>query len=301
MLLAPLVLAAPGNQSPGTDTAASQACLRCHQMATLARRDQTTGAVVDLSIDVPAYRASTHAPLACLDCHGRGYRPYPHRLATADESLDCVACHDRNAKAGAPDLSAIATEFHASVHAKADPLHPNTPPVRCADCHNPHGFAPLPDQAPLATVIATANGPCLGCHGDGGWPDGHAWLPRPEAHWQATRCVDCHTPVTSGAGLRPSHEVLAAAKANASCVECHSRDSRLLNALYTHRSREALSVSGWWSQAIDNEAYIVGMSRNPWLDRLSLAVIGLMLAGIAAHALGRYLTRNRRARPAEEP
>lgn len=284
----------------GIDRADSRTCMRCHWMPTLAYRDQDTGAIVRLDIDGARYRHATHAKLACLDCHGRGYRAYPHRLTTADESLDCVACHDKRARDGAPDLTAIADEFRASVHGPPDPTgtgpHGRAHGLTCSSCHDPHGFAPLPAGTPLREVIATANDPCLRCHGDvrTGLPDGHAWLPKPEAHWQATRCVDCHAPVVSGEGLRPSHQVVEAAEANASCVECHSRDSRLLNALYVHRAREAQSLHGWWSQALTNEAYIIGMSRNPLLDGISLAVIGLLLAGIAAHATGRWLTRRRR-------
>jgi hypothetical protein len=44
-----------------------------------------------------------------------------------------------------------------------------------------------------------------------------------------------------------------------------------------------------------NDAYIIGMTRNIILDRLSFAILGGMLLVLAAHGFGRwYFARRRR-------
>lgn len=289
---APVAADEGADNADGLASGDSPACMRCHWMETLAYRDHDTGAIVDLSIDSALYRHSVHHKLACGDCHDRGYRRYPHRTTRDDEGLDCVGCHRKRQDENAPDLERIAAEYRESVHEQAEPDL-----FSCYSCHAPHGFLPLAPEATVAEQIARHNGICLDCHADmrKDPPPGHAWLPHPQAHWQAVRCLDCHTKASDGApSARPSHQVLAAADSARLCVECHSRDSTLLDQLYRHRQRETHEIKGWLAQAVTNEAYIVGMSRNARLDALSLAVIALMLAGIAVHAWLRVRLARRR-------
>lgn len=273
----------------------SPACMRCHRMRNLAYRDQDSAAVVDLHIAADAYAGSVHAVLACGDCHARGYRHYPHRISSADEALDCAGCHREQAAsttdAAIADLEEIAAEFQQSVH-----LEVAGPGFSCDACHDVHRFRPLSREVGIATAVRTHNGVCLHCHQAQTLdpPPGHAWLPRPERHRQAVRCIDCHAAAGDPQRQYPSHQILPAAASTRDCVACHRRSSTLLNQLYTYRSQQALQASGWLTQALYNEAYIVGMTRNPTLDRISLIVIALLLAGIAAHASGRYLVHRRR-------
>ena len=106
----------------------------------------------------------------------------------------------------------------------------------------------------------------------------HAQAPQPpEVAAKAYLLMD----VTAG-------QILAAKDSNFDCVSCHSKEARLLDRLYQYRSETELARRGWLSQAVFNEAYVVGMSRSPLLDALGLGVIGLTLLGLIAHGWGRY-------------
>ena len=280
-----------GNKQDGITAADSAECMRCHWMETMAYRDQTTREIVDLSIDSRAYRHSVHAALACRDCHDKAYKHYPHRTSSADEALTCVGCHAERGDDGAPDLSEFGRQYEHSVHAQAA-----TGKFDCFSCHNPHRFHPVADAAPIAEVVAVNNGLCLDCHTElqTPVPRGHEWLPRPQSHWASVRCIDCHTPLEGRDLYAPSHVLLGAAESNQNCVECHSQGSALLTQLYNHRVEQEREDKGFWSQALYNDAYIVGMSRSPLVDRVGLAVASLLLIGIAAHGVGRYLAHKRK-------
>lgn len=269
----------------------SQECMRCHWMETMAYRDRETGKIVNLSIDRNDYSHSVHAELACGDCHDRGYSHYPHRTSSADENLQCVECHEDREDDGAPNLIGLHHEYEKSVH-----VTEGVEDFSCFSCHNPHNFQPSRSGETIADVVAQTNDTCLDCHTEllSPVPKGHDWLPRPQAHWGSVRCLDCHTPVEGRIPERPSHNVLAAEESNQLCVECHSKGSTLLSQLYNYRAEQERERTGFFSQAIYNDAYIVGMTRNPWMDRIGLAMIVLMILGVAAHGIGRYLTYRKR-------
>ena len=269
------------------------ACLRCHAMSSLAYRDPETSEIIDLSIDPDGLAHSVHGELACIDCHRRSYRRYPHPDRPAPGDLDCIGCHegdDQDLSRGWGDIDA---EFKRSVHAVSD--SPKTAGFSCHSCHDPHRFRPAAVGEPLAQIVRNHNGVCLSCHKRLVSPSStsHDWLPNRDAHWTSVRCVDCHTPVADFA----NHEILPAEKSEKNCVSCHSADPQLLARLYHFQSEEDIARSGLLAKAVFNEAYVVGMSKSPALDRLSLAIMGLMVLLLAAHGVGRYLARraNRRA------
>ncbi|SDW32430.1 cytochrome c3 family protein [Thiocapsa roseopersicina] len=267
-------------------------CLRCHAMPTLAYRNPESGEIVDLSIDREGLAHSVHGELACIDCHRRSYRRYPHPDRPAPGDLDCIGCHeddDQNLSRGWVDIDA---EFKRSVHAVSD--SPKAVGFSCHSCHDPHRFRPAAVGEPIAQIVRNHNEVCLSCHGKLIAPTNtsHDWLPNRDAHWASVRCVECHTPVADFA----NHEVLPAEKSEKNCVSCHSANPQLLARLYHFQSEEDIARSGLLAKAVFNEAYVVGMSKSPALDRLSLAIMGLMVLLLAAHGVGRYLVRraNRR-------
>jgi len=274
----------------------SPECMRCHWMETMAYRDRATRKIVDLSIDRDAYRHSVHDELACRDCHDRRYKHYPHRVRSAEEGLSCVGCHEKHQEDSdhsPPNLAGLDQEYQHSVHAlEADE------PFSCFSCHDPHSFRPLPNDTPVPQVVAANNGLCLDCHTEllTPVPEGHDWLPRPQAHWSSVRCLDCHTPLEGRDLYAPSHQILSAAESNQNCVECHSRDGELLAQLYVHRAEQEREQKGFFSHAVYNDAYIIGMSRSPIIDRIGLAIVVLMILGIGAHGYGRYLAHKRKQR-----
>jgi hypothetical protein len=283
---------------PGITRGDSPACMRCHWMETMAYRDRETREIVNLSIDRDAYEHSVHHELACGDCHERGYRRYPHRTTTAEEGLTCVGCHEErqgDERYSPPNLAGFDIQFQHSVHA-LEAKEPGGTPFSCFSCHNPHSFKPLPNDTPVKQVVAANNGLCLDCHTEllTPVPKGHEWLPRPQAHWSAVRCFDCHTPLEGRDLYAPSHELLGAAESNQNCVECHSQGGELLAQLYVHRAEQEREQKGLLAHAVYNDAYIIGMSRSPIIDRIGLAVVVLMVLGIVAHGFGRYLAHKRK-------
>jgi hypothetical protein len=269
-----------------------RACLVCHGMETIAYRDPETAEILDLFIDRERYAQSNHAALACTGCHKPSYRQYPHRHGSADEGLHCGGCHDDDPKFERYRFEAIKTEFERSVHVRgnADGGAAGQSPrkaLTCFSCHNAHVFRVTQPAGDLAAIVAGHNRVCTTCHAklQSALSDSHAWLPHREAHWRSVRCLDCHTPLTD----IPSHEILPAGQGVRSCDDCHSRESTLLNQLYSYRAEQAIARQGLISMAVFYQAYVVGMSRNPWIDRLALGLAGLMLVGLAAHGVGRYL------------
>ncbi|MBK1693325.1 nitrate reductase [Chromatium weissei] len=272
------------------------ACLRCHAMPTLAYRDANSNKIINLSIDSLALSHSVHGKLACAECHDGQFDRYPHQFDAQNRPLSCVNCHEEKADAAERhyQFKTIEEEYNQSVHATPDA--PELKGFNCHSCHDPHQFRASRIGEPLAKIIHTNNQLCLSCHESA--RAHHAWLPNQEKHWQAVRCIDCHTPVTEN-DQTVSHQILKAEASNHDCVNCHSKNSRLLNRLYQYRTATNLEHQGWFNTAVFNDAYVVGMSRSPLLDRLALGVIGLTLLVLIAHGFGRYkayqrITRNRK-------
>ncbi|MFD2111575.1 ammonia-forming cytochrome c nitrite reductase subunit c552 [Thiorhodococcus fuscus] len=278
----------------GSETADNKACLRCHQMTTLAYRDPETGKIVDLSIDPKALSHSAHGELACSDCHAPDFERYPHPQRLKNESLSCVRCHEGQDDAAERlyRFETIDEEFEHSVHATSD--DPKVAGFSCHSCHDPHAFRNSQVGEDIAQIVRADNAICLSCHTKVQDPlrDPHTWLPNREKHQESVRCLDCHTPVSED-GQTVSHQILAGKDSNRDCVNCHSKKPQLLNRLYQYRSETDLANQGWVSKAVFNEAYVVGMSRSPLIDRLALAIIGITLLVLGAHGYGRYRAHRR--------
>jgi hypothetical protein len=279
-------------EQPTQERAEQAACLRCHAMTTLAYRNPADGRLVDLVIDRGALGHSIHGELACTDCHRRSYTRYPHPDRPRPGDLDCIGCHrDDDADLGRQWLD-MEAEFKRSVHARSDA--PAAADFSCHSCHDPHRFRPAAIGEPIGEIVQRHNGVCLSCHT--GLTDpmagSHAWLPNRDAHWTAVRCIDCHTP----GGPTANHEILAAESSARNCVGCHSADAQLLARLYHFRSDEEIASRGLLAKAVLNESYVVGMSKSPELDRLSLILMGLLALLLTAHGFGRYRAHRARRR-----
>ena len=275
-----------------------QACLRCHQMPTIAYRDPASGEIRDLHIDRDRFARSNHADLACTHCHEKDYRRYPHAHGSADENLHCVGCHDDDPKFDHYHFKDIEAQFERSVHARENPdgQSRGRRTLTCFSCHDPHVFRATQPGEDLTLIVEGHNRVCLACHvelRDPATPN-HVWLPNREDHWRAVRCLDCHAPVADF----PSHEVLPAGQGVRTCVDCHAKGATLLNQLYAYQSGQEMTQQGLISTAVFNRAYVVGMSRNRWVDRLALGLIGLTLLGLTAHGVGRYRAYRRTRRQA---
>jgi predicted CXXCH cytochrome family protein len=271
----------------------NNACLRCHGMTTLAYRTAETGKIVDLSIKQLAFTHSAHGTLSCTKCHEGTFDHYPHHPDPQKKLLSCVGCHEQQDDATKRQyrFTTIDAEFKRSIHATSDAIEAAN--FNCHTCHNPHQFRASQIGETLTTIIQNVNALCLKCHETA--PLQHAWLPNQKRHWETVRCLECHTPLTED-NQPVSHHILTAESSNHDCVQCHSKNSQLLQRLYQYRVKTDITQQGWFNAAVFNEAYVVGMSRSPLLDRVALGIIGLTLLVLIAHGSGRYRAQRRMKR-----
>ena len=263
-------------------------------METLAYRDTFTGKIVNLYVNPQQYQQSNHKRLKCVHCHTADYSHYPHPESVKSENLYCLDCHKDDPKFVPYQFAKIEQAFKNSIHATQAQFS-------CFSCHNPHQFKVSRVGEKISEIVRYDNDICLNCHASPlykalkrkGFTElllSHQWLPNPQLHWRAVRCVECHTP----AGKHISHKILAAKQSVKNCVECHSKEATLLTSLYKYRSQEDLQKTGWFNKAVFNNAYIIGMSRNETVDSWSLIILALALVGLFLHGLGRFLTTKRR-------
>lgn len=256
----------------------TKACLECHTGSGPSKAGS-------IEIDPARFAASIHGPLGCAGCHD-GYDAYPHKAKKTSGKADCTQCHTDNQE---PYFMARTThEVKASVHARLVDED-----FSCSNCHIPHDFVPVRKMASVPDTIRIANDACLACHAKNGGKTElavkHTWIPMWELHTRSARCVDCHTP-----GREDTvHLILSAKSAQRDCVACHSRDSLLLTKLYNHTARQERQ-SSFVNAVILNNAYMIGATKNDWLDRASVLLFQAVLAALALHALGRLVMAKRR-------
>ncbi len=282
----------------GSCWADDQACLRCHGMKGMAYQDPVTGSLRQLSVDPVAMAASSHGKLTCRACHGPGFEAYPHFEEAKREALHCLECHKGNDPFPYAQFEAIEKGFVRSIHARTMPDR-----FTCVSCHDPHLFHGL-FQTPVRDMpeqVRQDNAICLNCHRHNDhiqeltgrvFPtlmENHDWLPNVERHWQAVRCVECHT----GSNRPRDHFILGKAFALRDCVSCHSRNSLLLRKLYLYQSAEERQKGGFVNALVLNNAYIIGMTRNLWLDWAGLGLLSLTGLVLLGHGLARWLFARR--------
>ncbi|MFH1567011.1 MAG: cytochrome c3 family protein [Gemmatimonadota bacterium] len=174
-----LLVAAPATPQ----TAGPPACLDCHGPA-------AAGADGAPAVDAAALGRSTHADLACRDCHAdAGGEPHQPGLA----AVDCAACH--------PDEGA---QYRESVHGRAVAAGNQAAP-RCTSCHGAHDVVAPADAA---SPVAAANlpGTCASCHDEERIAAAYGLPPRRLATYldsfhgvasrfgetRAANCASCH-------------------------------------------------------------------------------------------------------------
>lgn len=282
-------------------------CIACHTEQAIRfppRQGMDLEKLAGALMDPFLYEKSQHAGMACKTCHGKGYQDYPHAADAQAKILDCNECHAQLA-------FRVKAQFDNSVHAKnlADRF-------TCDTCHDPHVDRVAKELGDPKQIVAQDNGKCMECHNSdlkfkeygGSLPQAkarpdidkiHEFLPSAKRHWAAVRCVECHTPVSTHSKLALSHEILNKEKAERNCVSCHSQDTALRMRLYRHAAQEETSRMGFLNSALIGEAYVIGATRNVYLDNFALWLGGLTLGAVAFHALIRILAtpiRRRRAK-----
>ena len=280
---------------------ANQYCFRCHSMSTLSYKDETTGIIKNLSVIPDEYYNSNHKNLGCNDCHSKDFKNFPHDKKLKAENLYCLNCHKDEPKFKKYHFESIENEFKQSIHYKklGDKFN-------CFDCHDPHNFKiNARVNKDVKETVLYDNLICLNCHENNSkikyltgiiLPSlytSHSWLPHIDLHLKSVRCIDCHT-TTNAPGV--SHLILAKEKSVKDCVECHSKNSLLLQTLYKFQTKESRDKEGFINAVILNNSYVIGATRNYYLNLLSFIIFGLTLIALAVHGALRIRAKKRKLR-----
>lgn len=277
---------------------ANNECFACHSEEGVKkppRADLDITKLRPLAHDPKVFNGSNHGLMECTQCHGQGYTEFPH-AADARESISaCEECH-------AAKVLRIEKQFDASVHATRV-----KDKFTCSTCHDPHVDLIASKLIDPRKIVAQDNQHCLDCHDSElefakFAPDDeqtstkkkrpdidkiHEWLPNTRVHWQAVRCVECHTPATKTL----SHEIVNKEKAERQCLTCHSASSSLTTRLYRHLAKEEQERLGFANSVILASSYVLGATRHPWLDRLIVGAFAAMLLGLLIHGIARIVAR----------
>jgi len=299
--------AAPPPRNSAEALEVNEKCNVCHAVEGLSIHDPVKGRTLDLSIEPDTYAASLHGVLDCEACHSSGYERMPHSGPIRHPRFLCVDCHERRKDVEGLALTLRRDELLSGAHGRSAELA-----FDCHMCHDPHTFVLVRDRKSALGRIEKSNHICLSCHG----PDGalrerfqelpntlerHDLFPNPLQHMRKLKCVTCHAPEDS----LTRHDVEAADKAVRECTGCHGSDARLLERTYADLRGSTTAVPlGALGAAPDDgfrdNVYVVGSTRSPLLDKLSIVGFLVMLSLVAMHAVARLLTHGRRRREAAE-
>ena len=157
---------------------ANDDCLACHGDGSLKRDNGRS-----LAVDARAFEASTHGPMACVDCHQDLSKitelPHESKLQRAQ----CVSCHDD-----------ITSKYHDSIHAWAKEKAGLVGAPACADCHSAHEIKPHSDPT-SRTFRNRIPDTCGSCHAGikDTFANGVHATALTKGDSRAPSCVDCHS------------------------------------------------------------------------------------------------------------
>jgi hypothetical protein len=165
--------AAAAQKPPANDD-----CLACHGDSSLKRDDGRS-----LAVDPAPFQASTHGPMACVDCHAdlAKVAEFPHAPTLA--RVQCASCHDD-----------VGGKYHDSIHAWAKEKAGLVGAPNCASCHGTHDIKAHTDKASRVyrdRVPAT----CGACHAGilEQFDKGVHAAALKKGDVRAPVCIDCHT------------------------------------------------------------------------------------------------------------
>lgn len=287
---------------------ANEACYTCHSSAGMKkppRADLDLSKLKDSRLEPEVFNPSDHGVMDCRECHSKThYNDYPHAEAGKTATSPCTECH-------AAKVLRLEPQFNASVHAKNKGLKEK---FTCNTCHNAHVNVVQKRLKDPTKIVAQDNHGCLECHNSETMfakfaPDDekaagqkkkrpdideiHKWLPGTKAHWNAVRCIECHTPAVAENKML-SHEILNKEKAEKKCLSCHSANSSLKTRLYRHMVKDEQQKLGFTNSVILSNSYVIGATRHPLLDSIVLGLTALTLLGVLIHGVIRMVAAKRR-------
>jgi hypothetical protein len=280
-------------------------CLQCHKKSHYFYYNEEIGDSIkefmcpNRRIDSSKFYNSVHGSFSCFDCHSPDYTEFPHpghlRL---EPQWSCLDCHGYDEEYAHFHFEEIQEEYDKSVHAQ------EVEEFSCWSCHDPHSYQLTAREAEdIREVVAYDNSICLDCHGDVDQfqlltdreginiIEQHDWLPRQELHFKSVRCIECHTEVHDT--ILVAHNVKPATEAVERCVDCHSQNSILLGSLYKYQVAERRSKYGFLNGPLIEDYYVIGATRNYYLNVASIVIFVLVLLGIVVHAVLRVQSKKK--------
>jgi hypothetical protein len=237
----------------------------------------------------------------CVDCHGA------HRLEKA--SVPTSVIHKNNVHEVCGKCHGdITSEYMKSIHGQGVVKGFKDAPT-CTYCHGEHNIHAVPDVPEQAfsksgmkfnVVIDNKMVFCVACHSDAEMmkkynlttiEDSHDFMPNKVKHWETVRCVDCHS---SNEHPNMNHNILPRAETIKQCEECHSQNSKLMSSLYVHEKKQSRLKYGFVNGTLLSDAYVIGTTRNIYLDTLSLIIFGMTFLGISVHGFLRWKSKKGR-------
>ncbi len=281
---------------------ANKQCFACHGERFYTFENEFTGRIErnamnpNFIYDADEFYKGVHRHFSCTDCHSPDYEIFPHPSELRlDEMFSCMDCHGYDQTYARYHFELIEEKFIESVHAER---HPDN--FDCWSCHDPHSYRLMTrDNFRTAEIVSYHNQTCTECHQnedkymvvmDGELPlleDIHSFLPNYNLHFNAVRCIECHTSPQDTMWV--AHNILPKEMAVRRCVECHSTNTRLMSSLYRYQVMEDRKERGFFNAIILNDAYVIGANRNHYLNVASLVILGLVLLAIIGHIILRII------------
>ncbi|MFN3306430.1 MAG: hypothetical protein ACK42Z_04495, partial [Candidatus Kapaibacteriota bacterium] len=277
-------------------------CLKCHINQ---EGNEFARSLIDYdkSVHGSALRRGNKFAAVCIDCHGihnlqKANSPNSNINPTKVSSV-CGKCH-----------VAITQEYHSSVHG-VELLKGNPDVPGCTYCHGEHSVGPMAiveeriiqqNRMNFNTIVSNKMVFCVRCHTNdtlmakyklSTLNKAHDWLPNLQRHWETVRCVDCHS---SYEPPNLSHNILPRDATVKKCEECHSKNSILMTKLYKHEKARSREKYGFINGTILSDAYVIGTTRNVYLDFISIVFFGIVIVLLLLHIILRWYFR-----PAKHP
>lgn len=278
----------------------NQHCFNCHAQRIYSFENEFTGRLERKAMNPnfiynpDDFYKGVHRHFSCTDCHSPDYETFPHQAELRlEEMYSCLDCHGGDPTYEQYKFELIEEEFHKSVHSSR---HDET--FDCWMCHDPHSYRAMTrSNNKVSEIVQYHNNVCASCHNNEDrfslisdslklpLEQIHAFLPNSKLHFNAVRCIECHTsPMDT---MWVAHNILPKDMAVKNCVECHSANTMLMSSLYKYQNIEARRNFGTLNAIFINDSYVIGANRNVYLNIISIVIFGLTLLGIMIHIIFR--------------
>ena len=269
----------------------NEKCFRCHESGVAPSEELTEENIQHLRrkgllFSREDFYNSNHGSFACVDCHSDDETTLKELVREGE--FTCTNCHGFDVSSDPYQFAVKVEEYNRSVHARSEKID-----FSCWKCHNPHTYrSRFDEKSNPPETIGYHNAICLNCHSNPKHQPGlqkddstgvvsHDWLPDRSLHFSLIRCNECHSRMNNDTIM--SHLIVSAVKTGMRCVDCHSKEPRLLAGLNKFHAKGHRSKEGFRNNELSKELSVLGTSGTSKLDTISFVVFFSLLFGILIH------------------